>query len=69
MAPILKHFESLCQIVVDTPSSDFTIGAVLSQVIDGQLHPIAFYSRKMDKTEVNYDIHNKKLLAKVAALK
>jgi len=57
------------QIVVETDASDCAIGAVLSQVIDGQLHPIAFYSTKMDKAEINYDIHNKELLAIVAALK
>jgi hypothetical protein len=33
-APILLHFEPTCQIVVETDASDFTIRAVLSQVID-----------------------------------
>jgi hypothetical protein len=55
------------QIVVETDGSDFAIGAVLSQVIDGRLHPIAFDSRKMDTAEINYDIHDKELLAIVAA--
>jgi hypothetical protein len=68
-APILKHFEPMRQNVVETDASHFAIGAVLSQVIDGRLHPIAFYSRKIDKAEINYDIHNKELLAIVAALK
>jgi len=68
-APILKHFEPIRQIVVETEASDFAIGAVLSQVIDGRLQPIAFYSRTMDKAEINYDIHDKKLLAIVAVLK
>jgi hypothetical protein len=66
-APILKHFEPMHQIVVETDGSDFAIGAVVSQVIDGRLHPIAFYSRKMDKAEINYDIHDKELVAIVAA--
>jgi hypothetical protein len=68
-APILKHFEPMRQIVAETNASDFAIGAVLSQVLHGQLHPIAFYSRMMDNAEINYDIHVKKLLAMVAALK
>jgi len=68
-APILKHFKPICQIVVETDASDFAIGAVLSQVIDERLHPIAFHSRKMDKAEINYDIHDKELVAIVAALK
>jgi hypothetical protein len=57
------------QIVVESDASDFAIGAVLSQVIEARLHPIAFYSRKMDKAEINYGIHDKQLLAIVAALK
>ena len=68
-APMLKDFESMCQIVVETDASDFAIGALHSQVNDGRLHPIAFYSRKMHKAEINYDIHDKELLAIVAALK
>jgi len=68
-APILKHFESMHQIVVETDASDYTIGGVLSEVIDGWLHPIAFYSRKMDKANINHDIHDEELLHIVAALK
>jgi len=68
-ALILEHFEPTRQIVVETDASDFAISAVLSQVMNGQLHPIAFYSRKMDTAKINYDIHDKKLLAIVAALK
>ena len=68
-AQILKHFEPTLQIVVETDASDFAIGAVLSQVINGWLHPIACYSRKVEKAEINYDIWDKELLAIVAALK
>jgi hypothetical protein len=59
----------IVQIVVETHESNFAIGDVLSQVIDGLLHPIAFYSRMMDKSEINYDIHGNELLAIVAAQK
>jgi hypothetical protein len=68
-ASILKNFEPMRQIVVETDASDFTIGAALSEVIDGQLHLIAFYSRKMDTAEINYDIHDTELLTIVASLK
>jgi len=43
-APIVKHFQPMLHSVVETAPSDFAIGAVLSHVIDGRLHPIAFYS-------------------------
>jgi hypothetical protein len=56
------------QIDVENDVSDLAHGAVLFEVIDGQLHPIAFYSRKMEKAEINYDIYNKELLCILAAL-
>jgi len=37
--------------------------------VKGEPLTIAFYSRKMDKAEINYDIHDKELLAIVAPLK
>ena len=54
---------------METDASDFAIGAVLSQIHEQHLHPVAFHSRKMDKAEVNYDIHDKEMLAIVAAFK
>jgi hypothetical protein len=65
----VKHIEPIHQIVVETDVSDFTIGAVLSEVIDGRLHPIVFYSSQMDKAEINYDIHDEEVLAIIGALK
>jgi len=68
-AAVLKYFEPMCQFLVETNASDLAIGAVLLQVIDGRLHPIAFYSRKMDKEESNYSIHDKELLTRGVELK
>jgi hypothetical protein len=65
----VKHIEPIHQIVVETDVSDFAIGAVLSEVIDGRLHPIVFYSSQMDKAEINYDIHDEEVLAIIGALK
>ena len=49
---------------METDASDFALGAVLSQMgIDDKFHPIAFHSRKFLAAEINYEIHNKKLLA------
>jgi hypothetical protein len=45
-------------------ASDFALGAVLSQPDkDGRLHPVAFHSRKFTAAEINYEIHDKELLA------
>ncbi|KAK4695939.1 hypothetical protein P7C70_g8461, partial [Phenoliferia sp. Uapishka_3] len=61
-APILGHFVPGVQIVLETDSSDFATAAVISQKIDGLLHPLAFFSRKLSPAELNYEIHDKELL-------
>jgi hypothetical protein len=69
-APILVHFHPEKPTVVETDASDFALGAVLSQVQEtSKLHPVAYYSRKFKPAEVNYDIHDKEMLAIVAAFK
>lgn len=48
---------------------DFALGLVLSQYIeDGQFHPIVLCSRKFFAVEINYETHDKKLLAIIDAL-
>jgi hypothetical protein len=55
--------------VIETDVSDFAIGAVLTEVMDGRSHPIAEHSRTMDKAEINYESPDKRLLAIVSAFK
>ena len=56
--------------IVGTDASDFALGAVLSQRDkEGHLHPVAFHSRKFQPAEINYEIHDKELLAIVDAFK
>ncbi|MBW0556402.1 hypothetical protein O181_096117 [Austropuccinia psidii MF-1] len=50
-------------------ASNYTLGAVLSQISDSGKHPIAFNSRKLIPEELNYPIHDKELLGIVCALK
>ncbi|MBW0579745.1 hypothetical protein O181_119460, partial [Austropuccinia psidii MF-1] len=45
-----------------TDSSNYALGAVLSQVSDSGKHPIAFNSRKPIPAELKYEIHDKELL-------
>jgi hypothetical protein len=68
--PILRTFDPERPIILETDASDYAIGACLSQPDeDKKLHPIAFYSRKMAPAELNYEIHDKELLAVVMAFK
>ncbi|ERF69956.1 hypothetical protein EPUS_08767 [Endocarpon pusillum Z07020] len=67
-APILATFDPERQIVLETDASDYAIGMCISQPDDeGRLRPVAFYSRKMIPAELNYEIHDKELLAIVTA--
>jgi transposase InsO family protein len=69
-APILGHFNPRKECIVETDASDFALGAVLSQRgEDGKLHPVAFHSRKFSPAEINYEIHDKELLAIVDSFK
>jgi len=48
--------------------SDFAFGTILSQFgIDGLLHLVAFYSRKLTNAEINYQVYDKELLAIITA--
>lgn len=67
-APILAIFDPEREAVLETDASDYAIGACLTQKgADGNQRPIAYYSRKMTGPELNYDIHDKELLAVVEA--
>jgi hypothetical protein len=69
-APILAHFEPKQLVIIETDTSDFSLGAVLSQRDDkNRVHPVATHSRKFQPTEINYEIHDKELLAIVDAFK
>ena len=69
--PILTHFNPNNPIVVETDASDYVIAAILSQISpkDGNIHPIAFYSRGMSPAKLNYEIYDKELLAIYEAFK
>ena len=69
-APILAIFDPEKEALLETDASDFAIGACLTQKgDDGKIRPVAYYSRKQTQPELNYDIHDKELLAVVEAFK
>ena len=57
------------QLVVETDASDYALTAILSIIINDELHPIAFLSHTFTSTEINYDIHDKELLSIFKAFK
>jgi hypothetical protein len=69
MASILWYFDPKLPTVVDTDASEFAISVIPSYVEDGRLKPVAYYSRKMDKVEINYKIHDKEMLTIMSSFK
>jgi len=68
--PILTHWVLDAQLVVETDTSDYALAAILSIMTkDNEIHPIAFHSRTFSAPELNYDVHNKELLAIFKAFK
>ena len=67
--PVLEtpDFREPFKIAVD--ASDIGVGAVLIQDINGREHPISYFSKKLDKSQLNYSTIEKDLLALVLALK
>ncbi|KAE8206965.1 hypothetical protein CF327_g7448 [Tilletia walkeri] len=54
---------------METDASDYALAAVISQPDDDDvLHPVAFRSRKLSAAELNYEIHDKEMLAIVDTL-
>ncbi|KAJ3537203.1 hypothetical protein NMY22_g5693 [Coprinellus aureogranulatus] len=63
-APVLTHWVPNRPIIVETDASDYALAAILSIRQDsGDIHPVAFHSRTFNSTELNYDVHDKELLA------
>ncbi|XP_052387763.1 uncharacterized protein LOC127934429 [Carassius gibelio] len=61
--PVLRAPDFNCSFLVQTDASDTGLGAVLSQVQDGEEHPVIFISRKLTPTEQRYAAVEKEALA------
>ena len=60
--PVLKVVEPDKPYILQTDASDLGLGAVLSQLKDGEEHPVSFASRKLLPREKNYLIIEKECL-------
>ncbi|MCU7806226.1 MAG: RNA-directed DNA polymerase, partial [Candidatus Thiodiazotropha sp. (ex Lucinoma borealis)] len=68
-APVLAYPDTSKPFLLDCDASSFAVGAVLSQIHDDQEHPVAYYSRTLSRTERNYCVTRRELLAMVEAVK
>jgi len=70
MAPVLRIPNDEDPFKLSTNTSNFAIGAVLSQkdMQTNLWYPVAFFSKSLDVYERNYKIYDKKLLAVIQGL-
>lgn len=61
-APILKHPNFELEFILATDASGYGIGAVLSQITDGEEHPIAYASRTLLESECRYAVIEREAL-------
>jgi len=55
---------------METDASDYTLAAILSIMTkDNEIQPVAFHSRTFSTPELNYNVHDKELLAIFEAFK
>jgi len=68
-APVLAYSDPTLEYIFDTDASDQNVGAVLSQVQEGQEVVVAYYSKSLSSTERNYCTTRKELLAVIKSVK
>ena len=70
-APVLARWNPGDLLIVETDASNYALGTILSTLdpSDNQVHLIAFHLRTFTSPELNYDVHNKELLAIFEACK
>jgi hypothetical protein len=66
---MLAYFDPEKETWVEIDASNFVIAGVLSQMHNGVLQPVAFFSKKMSPAECNYMIYDKELLAIICLFK
>ena len=61
----------MASLTIETDASNYALAAILSTVspMDNQVHPITFHSWTFNSVELNYNVHDKELLAIFEAFK
>lgn len=50
-------------IFIESDASDYALATILSTKVGNEIHPIAFHSQMFSAAKMNYDVHDKELLA------
>ncbi|KAG8175361.1 hypothetical protein JTE90_018041 [Oedothorax gibbosus] len=68
-AVLLAHPKPDANLSLQVDASDFSIGGALMQVVEDELQPLSFFSRKLSPAEKNYSAYDRELLAAYASIK
>ena len=68
MTPILPYPNLTDEFCLDTDASEYAIGAVLSQKQNRKERVVAYFSRTLTRSERNYCVTRKELLAVVKSI-
>ncbi|GFT45243.1 retrovirus-related Pol polyprotein from transposon opus [Trichonephila clavipes] len=65
----LAHPSPSAPLALHVDASDYAIGGALHQVVDSELQPLAFFSRKLTSSEKSYSAYDRELLAIYSAIR
>ncbi|GFW59529.1 transposon Tf2-11 polyprotein [Trichonephila clavipes] len=68
-AALLAHSSPSAPLALHVDASDYAIGGALHQVVDSELQPLAFFSRKLTSSEKSYSAYDRELLAIYSAIR
>ncbi|GFT66539.1 retrovirus-related Pol polyprotein from transposon opus [Trichonephila clavipes] len=68
-AALLAHPSPSASLALHVDASDYAIGGALHQVVDSELQPLAFFSRKLTSSEKSYSAYDRELLAIYSAIR
>ena len=68
-AVMLAHPVAEAPVYLTTDASDLAVGAVLQQLVRGQLQPLAFFSKQLRPPELKYSAYDRELLAIYLSIK
>ncbi|GFU83941.1 retrovirus-related Pol polyprotein from transposon 412 [Trichonephila clavipes] len=68
-AALLAHPSPSDPLALHVDASDYAIEGALHQVVDSELQPLAFFSRKLTSSEKSYSAYDRELLAIYSAIR
>ncbi|GFU82381.1 retrovirus-related Pol polyprotein from transposon 17.6 [Trichonephila clavipes] len=68
-AALLAHHSPSAPLALHVDASDYAIGGTLHQVVDSELQPLAFFSKKLTSFEKSYSAYDRELLAIYSAIR